>query len=291
MRGSVIKGKPGQPEIDATFFSRSSKSLRSTFDLSSSRTRFMRPVFLLISSRFNRISLVFSPTFSCNELTCPCKDLTCMPTKLNVSVFLPTCSNVASNFALMLGMSSRIGLISALMASRSAPISVERNLSSFLILFFMENIIMEKKLSVKQIISREGTGNGIMTASFDATNFHNYYNWAGNASNQSYDVYVRVLMPEDFGTWDATAAVTYYTNIDATPGNSGVTLAVYDTADALDDTDTKRTANGWNAYSVPGTDLNLTYTDGDYMTLKFTMTADSSKNAKLGEVKLKYNRE
>ena len=132
-----------------------------------------------------------------------------------------------------------------------------------------------------------------MTSSFDATasNFHNYYNWAGNASNQSYDVYVRVLMPEDFGTWDATAAVTYYTNIDATPGNSGVTLAVYDTADALDDTDTKRTANGWNAYSVPGTDLNLTYTDGDYITLKFTMTADSSKNAKLGEVKLKYNRE
>ncbi|MDP8231029.1 MAG: hypothetical protein P9L93_08045 [Candidatus Gorgyraea atricola] len=138
-----------------------------------------------------------------------------------------------------------------------------------------------------------GTGNGIMTSSFDSTasNFHNYYNWAGNASNQSYDVYVRVLMPEDFGTWDATAAVTYYTNIDATPGNSGVTLAVYDTADTLDDTDTKRTANGWNAYSVPGTDLNLTYTDGDYMTLKFTMTADSSKNAKLGEVKLKYNRE
>ncbi|MFC1621638.1 beta strand repeat-containing protein [Candidatus Omnitrophota bacterium] len=138
-----------------------------------------------------------------------------------------------------------------------------------------------------------GSGNGVMTSSFDSTasNFHNYYNWTGNSSNQSYDICIRVLIPEDFASWDDTAAITYYTNIDTTPGNSGVTLATYDTADALDDTDTKRTANGWNADTVPGTDLDGTYTDGDYMTLKFTMTADSSKNAKLGEVKLKYNRE
>ena len=134
--------------------------------------------------------------------------------------------------------------------------------------------------------------NGAMTARFDLTNYHNYYNWIGNADNQSYDVVIRVLVPEDFGTWDNTAAVTYWANIDATPGNAGVTLKVYDTTNTLDYTDTKKTANGWNSYTVAGAAnyIDGTYANSGYMTLVFTMAGDSTKNAKLGEVKLKYNR-
>ena len=139
----------------------------------------------------------------------------------------------------------------------------------------------------------KGSGSGVMTSSFDSTAsaFHNYYNWTGNSAAQAYDIYVRVLMPEDFGTWDTSAAITYYTNVDATPGASGVTLTAYDTADASSYAGAKIQTAGWTANTVGSASLTGTYTDGDYMTLKFTMTADSAKNAKIGEVKLKYNRE
>lgn len=116
----------GQRASDATFFSRSSRSLRSAFDLSSSRTRFM-------SRRFSSI----------------------------FSVFFPTCSNMPSNLFCIPGIASRTGLISERMDSISTPTSVAVNLSFFLPCFFMGNIIIKKELSVKQIISREtreGTG-------------------------------------------------------------------------------------------------------------------------------------
>jgi hypothetical protein len=138
----------------------------------------------------------------------------------------------------------------------------------------------------------KGTGVGAMTASFDATNYRNYYNWTTTGSNQAYDIYVRVLIPEDFGTWDGTAAVTYYTNIDATPGNSGVTMVIYDTVNAVSYTGSKIStpAATWSANTIGSASLGGLYTAGSYMTLKFTMTADSGKNAKVGEVKLKYNK-
>jgi len=138
-----------------------------------------------------------------------------------------------------------------------------------------------------------GSGSGVMTSSFDSTAgaYHNYYNWTGNSDNQSYDIYVRVLIPEDFGSWDATAAITYYTKVDDATGNTDVQLVVYDTADASDHDDGAKNATSWAADIVTAAELDGTYTDGDYMTLKFTMTSDTSDNAQLGEVKLKYNRE
>ena len=88
-----------------------------------------------------------------------------------------------------------------------------------------------------------------------------------------------------------SAAVTYYTNIDATPGTTGVTLTVYDTGDTSSFVDSKIQTAGWASNTVGSASLTGTYADGDWMTLKFTMTGDSGKNAKLGEVTLKYNRE
>ena len=128
-------------DSDAAFFSRGSKSLRPTFDLSSNKISSIPLEFLVMRSRFSLISLVFLVTRS-RSSSIP-------------SVFLPTCSYVLSNLALMLGISSRIGLNSALMASISTPTSVKLNLSTFLGCFSMDNIIMKKEFSVKQIILAE----------------------------------------------------------------------------------------------------------------------------------------
>ena len=125
-----------QRDREATFFSRSPKSLQSTFDLSPSRISSIPLEFLVMRSRFSLISLVFLVTRS-RSSSIP-------------SVFLPTCSYVLSNLALMLGMSSRIGLNSVLMDLISAPTSVKLNLLSFLRRFFIDNIIIGEYFFVKQ---------------------------------------------------------------------------------------------------------------------------------------------
>ena len=101
---------------EVTFFSRISKSLRLTFDLSSSKMRF---------TAISRIP--------------------------NFSVFFPTCSNMLSNLFCMSGIASRTGWISDLRASISAPTSVELNLSSFFIRFSMINILIENCSFVNDI--------------------------------------------------------------------------------------------------------------------------------------------
>ena len=144
----------GQPVIEATLFSRISKSLRSTFDLSSSRMWFRSP---LCSFR--------SPPCSSRIPLCsfrvPLIDLISSLWPLSIcliswisSVFLPTCSNVASNLDLMLGISSRIGLKSDRMASISAPTSVTVNLPFFLVRFSTANIVIERHFSVKQNLGK-----------------------------------------------------------------------------------------------------------------------------------------
>lgn len=86
------------------------------------------------------------------------------------------------------------------------------------------------------------------------------------SSNQSYNVVVRVLVPQDFGTWDSSAAIAYNTNIDATPGNSGVTLAVYDTTAPATAayTGSKITTNGWAVNNVTAANIAGTYTGGTF---------------------------
>lgn len=140
-----------------------------------------------------------------------------------------------------------------------------------------------------------GSGNGVMIAKFDSTAnaFQNYYKWKGNLDNQSYDVVVRVLLPEDFGSWDSSEAISFNSKVDDATGNTGVTLTVYDTNDNQDAgyTPTKIKATTWTPTNIGSGSLSGTYNDIDYITLKFTMTADTNDNAMLGEVKLKYTRE
>ena len=123
-------------EREATFFSRSPKSLRPTLDLRSCRINAISSADLVTTSRIRLISSEFLVTRS-RSSSIP-------------SLFLPTCSYVLSNLALMLGMSSRIGLNSLRMASISAPTSVQLILSAFLARFFMNNMVMQRKFFVKQ---------------------------------------------------------------------------------------------------------------------------------------------
>ena len=113
---------------EATFFSRVSKSLRSTFVLSSTKTR-------VISWR---LISVFS--------VC---DFTTVSRTANCSVFFPICSNMPSSLLCMSGIASKTGLISERRDSISAPTSAELNLSC--LSFFMTHILIEDCPFVKRI--------------------------------------------------------------------------------------------------------------------------------------------
>ena len=143
--GTRISGDWGirnaQRASEAHFFSRVSKSLRSIFDLRFSRINSTSSAVLVTISRIRLISSEFLVTRSRSNS---------IP-----SVFLPTCSYVLSSLALMLGMSSRIGLNSLRMASISTPTSVRLNLLFFLACFFIGNSLMEGRPFVNKKIGME----------------------------------------------------------------------------------------------------------------------------------------
>jgi len=120
----------------------------------------------------------------------------------------------------------------------------------------------------------------------------NYYNWVATpvGSTQDYDIVVRYLIPEDFGTWDSSVAISFWSLVDSIPGATGVTATIYDTTNTQKYTSAATIQNtSWTATSLTAANIAGTYTIGSYMTIRFKVLSDKPKNVKLGEVKLKYN--
>ena len=99
------------------------------------------------------------------------------------------------------------------------------------------------------------------------------------------------MVPEDFGTWDSTSAISFYNVVDATPGATGLTITVYGTNNVQTYTSAATIQNtAWTATNLTAANISGAYTPGSYMTIVFKMIGDSSKNIKLGDMILKYNR-
>ena len=133
------------------------------------------------------------------------------------------------------------------------------------------------------VLNADGSSNnGIMTSRYDST--HNCYRWEGNAANQDYDIYVKVLIPEDFGSWPSNS-IKWYNK--AASGNT-TQLVITDTAAAskYDSTAIQNTA--WT--ETAATITAGTFTPGQYMTMKFTVNSDDGTYAYIGEVLLTYTR-
>lgn len=144
------------------------------------------------------------------------------------------------------------------------------------------------------VLSADDSDNsGTMTADFDAEKYRNYYNWTTTqGSTQDYDIVLRVLVPEDFNSWDDTAAISFYNLVDSSPGASGVRITVYDTSNSqvYISGATIQNSSDWTATNLTSGNIAGTYAPGSYMTIRFKLLADDSKNIKLGDVTLKYKR-
>jgi hypothetical protein len=139
-----------------------------------------------------------------------------------------------------------------------------------------------------------GTGannSGVITSGLDLTNRENYYKWTtGQATSQSYDVVVQVLVPSDFSAWSSSTPMTIDINTDdRTIGT--VQAEIIDTAGSTDIAFTAITPTAddvWQARNV-GT-MDGTYTAGGYMTVRVRIYATSAvtNGVKIGNIKMNY---
>ncbi len=133
----------GQLVSDATFFSRSSKSLRSVLD---ARLSLMSRISFSIPANlpFIWVTVFFRTIISILDI-------------VDFSASWPTIPVTVSTFSLKSFRPSPKTLNWPRRSSISAPTSVGLNLSSFLTRFFMSNSVMERDFFVKQKISGVGT--------------------------------------------------------------------------------------------------------------------------------------
>ncbi len=154
-----------------------------------------------------------------------------------------------------------------------------------------------------------GTGTGTMTSDFCAASLgvggltatnttvcntsgdtHNYYNWTtSQGTAQTYSVYVKWRVPDNFSAWDTTNSIQAYAKrSDATNGH--VNIKVFDTANALNNaggTEVAGAANTWvqNGINISGG----TWTVGSYITLQIDITAAATGGiSNVGEINLNY---
>jgi len=145
----------------------------------------------------------------------------------------------------------------------------------------------------------DGSNNeGSFDAGYDSTNFHSFYAWTtSTGALQDYDIVIRVQLPVDFVSWDASNPVTFdYKTTTTLATDNKLDLTMLDTANVSVTTLTGNTglvssiADTWATYSSSN-DINTgaTWTAGGWVTIKIKTYALTGKTAYSGEITLKYN--
>jgi len=140
----------------------------------------------------------------------------------------------------------------------------------------------------------DGSNNsGSFDAGYDGTNYHNYYSWTTTQGTlQDYDTVVRVQLPDDFVSWDASNPLTFeYQTTDAVTTNNKLDIVLVDTANATASLtgNTALASATWATYSSTDDLSGGTWTAGSWITIKVTTYALTGKTSYAGEIVLKYN--
>jgi hypothetical protein len=143
------------------------------------------------------------------------------------------------------------------------------------------------------VLRGDGSNNvGTMTTAFDATNFRNYYKWTtSQATNQDFDVVVRVPVPQDYSGFTLSQSFCLYGYTTDTT-NGTLTATVYDSANtAMVFTGTSYTpgsASTWAETCHTIAAGSPTITPGGYITIRVTMQSPQNGDVRLGEFRLDY---
>ncbi len=156
-------------------------------------------------------------------------------------------------------------------------------------------------------LSPDTTSNvGTMTSDSEratANNWRNYYNWVSTqATNQDYDILVRVILPADFVSWETGSCpgsacaleIEYKTGLAATT-NNGVSGFIYNaSSDTAICALAEAGSTSWTSFGCTsatlddgGTDLD---TAGQVAVIRITLKANSTASAaaRAGDIVLRY---
>jgi hypothetical protein len=140
----------------------------------------------------------------------------------------------------------------------------------------------------------DGSNNtGYMTSdnSGGTESWMNYYEWTSSeATLQDYDVILRVTLPDDFKSWQASAIVIDYKTTNAATTENSVAIAVYDEASGTPVASVSATAStSWTTVSIPSTSL-ASLTAGETLAIGLKLSGRNNEAARVGDVTLNYNK-
>jgi hypothetical protein len=156
-----------------------------------------------------------------------------------------------------------------------------------------------------------GAGIGTMTSDFCEQGFsanitdtnpsacesgqiHNYYTWTSTSGSNTYSIYVRWRVPDNFSAtgWTVAGTITNPITVwgrrsDSTDGT--VTVTLYDTVGTQETSTQVAGANStWTQTSLEATEYEGTYTAGSYITLKIDLQVTGTDTAMVGEIDIEY---
>ncbi len=142
----------------------------------------------------------------------------------------------------------------------------------------------------------DGSDNvGRLTMAQDNTTKRNYYLWSSTRTTlQDYDIFVKVLVPQDFVRWKSNGmtnpVLIHYRSTTANASDNALDVTVYDTNGTpvtLSGTSTGLASTSWTAstLSFMGTP---TWTPGQEFLMKFHLSSKNASEIHVGSLELNY---
>lgn len=135
-----------------------------------------------------------------------------------------------------------------------------------------------------------GTNNGTMTSRLDLTGARTYYHWEATLGTaQTYDVVVKVPIPQDFSAWSASNPIAITTRTTNTT-NGTATVELRDTAGAVTCNFSALTMGSTGTWTTnnPACLNTGTYTVGGNIMIRIRVSSASSAGLDLGDISLSY---
>ncbi len=133
---------------------------------------------------------------------------------------------------------------------------------------------------------------GTMTAAFDSTNFVSYYNWTtSQATAQTYDIVIRVPIPDDWSAWNGNP--TFKDEVSSTAAGQSLTVqSITNSSNATDATFgtytiTPGSINTWTSNSANAL-ASSGYAAGGTMTIRLRLSAINNNSVQMGDITLPY---
>lgn len=127
-----------------------------------------------------------------------------------------------------------------------------------------------------------------LTSGFDATDFHNFYEWSSDSTGlNDCSVVVRFRLPANFTTWNS---IKLWNKVIQSIGAAAkVTAELWDTANAA-----VTLTGGANLANTAWTQTTIsvgggTFAPGGFITLRLTLFAGQNDQARIGEIFLDFN--